>query len=269
MEKLNNYKQIFNLDNKVAIITGGYGHLGKAMTLALLSHGAIVIVAGRSFEKFKETFKDCSSNNLEFEFIDITKSEEINRAINNVYKKYKRIDVLINNAHAAKGRSQDNMSDEDWAFTMDGVVGSVQKTIRAVLPIMKKQKEGKIINITSMYGIVSPDFNALYEGENCEQYTNPPHYGAAKAAMIQLTKYYAVYLGNDNIQVNAISPGPFPKKNIQIENNEFIERLKKKNPLGRIGLPENITGPVLLLGSKGSDYMTGQVIQVDGGWTIW
>ena len=134
---------------------------------------------------------------------------------------------------------------------------------------MKKQETGKIINITSMYGIVSPDFENLYHGDNCEKYTNPPHYGAAKAAMIQLTKYYAVLLGKYNIHVNAISPGPFPKEFIQKENPEFINRLKNKNPLRKIGKPEDLAGVIVLLSSPASDFMTGQTLQVDGGWTTW
>ena len=120
-----------------------------------------------------------------------------------------------------------------------------------------------------MYGLISPDFHALYEGKNCEMYTNPPHYGAAKAAMIQLTKYFAVLLGEYNIHVNAISPGPFPKENIQQDNPEFIKRLKRKNPLHKIGKPDDLVGVIALLSSSASDFITGQTLQVDGGWTIW
>jgi gluconate 5-dehydrogenase len=161
------------------------------------------------------------------------------------------------------------MSDEDWSYTMEGVVGSTHKAIRTIIPYMKEQKSGKIINITSMYGIVSPDFDSLYRGDNCEKYTNPPHYGAAKAAIIQLTKYYAVLLGKYNIHVNAVSPGPFSKVIIQEENPEFINRLKHKNPLNKIGKPEDLAGVIILLSSSASDFITGQTIQVDGGWTIW
>jgi gluconate 5-dehydrogenase len=152
---------------------------------------------------------------------------------------------------------------------MEGVVGSVHKTIRSIIPIMKQQKSGKIINITSMYGIVSPDFESLYKGDDCEKYTNPPHYGAAKAAIIQITKYFAVLLGKFDIQVNSISPGPFPKEIIQQENPAFITRLKKKNPLHKIGNPKDLAGVIILLSSSASNFITGQTIQVDGGWTIW
>lgn len=259
---------LFDLTGKLAIVTGGYGHLGSAMVRALAENNAKVIVAGRSEEKFAAAFSEEERRSIEFQKIDITSSDSISQCINTVNKEFGRIDILVNNAHTARGNSQENMSDEDWAYTMDGVVGSVHKAIRAIIPVMKKQGAGKIINITSMYGMVSPDFS-MYKSDDCEAYTNPPHYGAAKAAMIQLTKYYAVLLGEHNIQVNAISPGPFPKESIQLENPAFIERLKNKNPLRKIGKPEDLAGVILLLSSKGSNFMTGQTIQVDGGWTIW
>ena len=263
-EKLN----IFDLTGKVAIVTGGYGHLGSAMVRALSAFNAKVVVAGRSETKFNAAFTEEERKNLAFREIDITSSESINHCIASVFERFGRIDILINNAHTARGNSQDKMSDEDWAYTLEGVLGSLHKAIRAVIPVMKEQKAGKIINITSMYGLVSPDFR-VYLGENCEAYTNPPHYGAAKAGMIQLTKYFAVLLGKHNIQVNAIAPGPFPNPAIQKENPAFIERLKNKNPLGRIGKPDDLSGVIALLSSSASDFITGQTMQVDGGWTIW
>lgn len=261
--------ELFSLNNKNAIVTGGYGHLGKGMVATLLSFGCNVIVAGRSKEKYLNAFAHYTGNNLHFQKIDIMSSESIEKCFSKVHENFGNIDILINNAHTVKGNSQVNMSDDDWNYSMEGVVGSVHKAIRSVIPYMKEQKSGKIINITSMYGIVSPDFESLYKGVNCEKYTNPPHYGAAKAAMIQLTKYYAVLLGKENIHVNAIAPGPFPNITVQKENDQFIQRLSGKNPLNRIGKPIDIAGVTILLSSSASDFMTGQVLQVDGGWTIW
>ena len=261
--------ELFNLKNKIAIVTGGYGHLGSSMVRTLLSCNANVIVAERSHANFQNTFSIQEQERLRFMTIDITQSDSINNFFNAVLTEFGRIDILINNAHASRGNSQENMSDEDWSYTFEGVVGSVHKTIRAAIPIMKKQKAGKILNISSMYGIVSPDFNNLYKGDDCEKYSNPPHYGAAKAAMIQLARYFAVLLGPYNIQVNAIAPGPFPNPLVQESNPAFIERLKRKNPLNKIGQPEDIAGIIALLSSSASDFITGQTIQVDGGWTIW
>jgi gluconate 5-dehydrogenase len=259
--------ELFNLKNKVAVVTGGNGHLGTAITRILSANGATVIVADTSEDRFKEVYAE-TGNNIIFKLTDVTNSEIINNVINEVLDSHGSIDILINNAHAVKGNSQEEMNDEEWAFTMDAVLGSVYKCTKAVLPFMKKQKSGKIINIASMYGLVSPDFS-LYKGDDCEKYTNPPHYGAAKAGIVQLTKYFAVLLGPYNIHINAIAPGPFPNEFIQKQNSLFIERLKKKNPLNRIGKPEDIAGTILLLSSGASDFITGQTIQIDGGWTIW
>jgi gluconate 5-dehydrogenase len=252
MEKI--MTNLFNLENKVAIVTGGYGHLGTAMTLALSQYGAKVIVAGRSKEKFDDKFSN--SSNIYFEKIDINSSVSIKECFANVNLKFGKIDILVNNAHTAKGNSQENMTDEDWAYTLEGVLGSVHKCIREITPYFKKNNFGKIVNISSMYGVVSPDFK-MYEGNNCEKYLNPPHYGAAKAAIIQLTN------------VNAVTPGPFPKEIIQNENPEFIRRLKNKNPLNKIGKPSDIAGAIVLLSSNASDFITGQNVIIDGGWTIW
>ncbi len=259
---------IFNLNEKVAIVTGGYGHLGAAMTEALLEHDAIVIVAGRNRDNFNSVFEKIKTDNLKFHYLELTDTGSINDLIKDTQQEFGRIDILINNATASKGTSQESMTDEQWTYTLENSLGAVHKCIRAVMPVMKRQQGGKIINIASMYGMVSPDFN-LYEGNNCEQFLNPPHYGAAKAGIIQLTKYYAVYLGKYNIQVNVVSPGPFPKLKIQQENPEFIRRLSAKNPLNRIGKPQDIKGLITLLSSNASDFITGQNLVVDGGWTIW
>lgn len=258
---------IFNLKEKVAIVTGGYGHLGTGIVNALLSQGATVYVAGRSIDKFLKKF-DNDTPGLQFAEIDIINTMSIQDCFGKIFEKEGRIDVLINNAHAARGHSQENMSDDDFLYTLDGVLGSVHRCIKTILPFMKEKSEGKIINIASMYGLVSPNFH-LYAGSDCEKYTNPPHYGAAKAGVSQLTKYYAVLLAKYNIQVNAIAPGPFPQDVVQNENPEFVQRLKNMNPMKKIGVPEDLAGPILLLSSRGSNFMTGQTIQVDGGWTIW
>lgn len=253
---------VFNLSGRVAVITGGYGHLGVAMANALLEHHANVVIAGKDQTKFDSRFE--KNTRLTFFETDVTSNDSIKKLFQSIDKKYGRLDILINNAHATKGVGQDNISDDDWAYTMEGVLGCVHKCIREGLPLLKKSSHGKIINIASMYGVVSPDFQ-VYEG--IEQFINPPHYGAAKAGIIQLTKYFASYLGPLNIQVNSISPGPFPSSQVQDDSQLFIERLSKKTMLKRVGKPEDIAGSIILLSSSGSDFITGHNLKVDGGWT--
>lgn len=260
-------KNIFDLTKKIAIITGGYGHLGVAMVDALVNFGATVIVAGRMKEKFDKKFKNYEKEKVFFKSCDIIDSKTIAIVFKEVMDEFGKIDILINNATTTRGNNPEQMSDDDWNYSIEAVLGSVHKSTREVMPFMKRQHFGKIINISSMYGIVSPDFE-LYEGHNCEKYLNPPHYGAAKAAIIQLTRYYATYLGKYNININSITPGPFPSLSVQKENPEFIKRLKNKNPLGKIGLPEDLSGTCILLSSPASDFITGQNFIIDGGWTI-
>ena len=259
-------RELLDIKEKVIVITGGYGYLGEGMTRGLAAYGANVIVAGRSIDKFEEKFASIGES-ISFEYADIASSESLKELYTKVYARFSRIDVVVNNAHFVKGNVIDGITDDDWAATMEGVLGAAHKSIREVTPYLQQQGYGKIINISSMYGIVSPNFS-VYEGENCRRFTNPPHYGAAKAGLIQLTKYYAVSLAPYNIQVNCISPGPFPKPEVQ-ENREFTDRLRQLNPMGKIGQPEDLVGPLVLLSSKGSDFITGQNIIVDGGWTIW
>ena len=131
------------------------------------------------------------------------------------------------------------------------------------IPLLKKVS-GCIVNISSMYGIVSPD-PANYK--DAKKFANPPHYGAAKAGLIQLTRYAAVHLAKYNIRVNSISPGPFPGESVK-KNSDFIKVLSKNLPLGRIGDPIELLGPVIFLLSSASSYITGENIVVDGGWTV-
>lgn len=260
-------KNIFDLSGKVAIVTGGYGHLGTAMVDSLFNAGAKIVVAGLSKVKFTSKFPNRDSNKIYFKNCDILDSKTFARVFKEVFNEFGKIDIVINNATTTRGNDPEKINDEDWEYSLEAVLGSVHKSIREVIPFMKEQGFGKIINIASMYGLVCPHFG-LYEGDNCEKYLSPPHYGAAKAAILQLTRYYAAYLGKYNIHVNSITPGPFPSVQIQKDNPKFIERLQAKNLLGKIGKPEDLAGVCVLLSSNASDFITGQNIVVDGGWTI-
>lgn len=259
-----NVIESFKLDGKIAVVTAGYSHLGKAFSSALVEAGATVIVAGRKKEKFDELFSN--KKGLFFEPIDILDTDSVKNCFLQVKNKYGSIDILVNNATTVQGsRFFEEITDDDWNYSMDGVAGSVFRTIKEVVPYMK-EKGGSIVNIASMYGYIAPDFR-MYEGDYIHQF-NPIHYGAGKAAVIQMTKYLAEYLIKDNIRVNAISPGTFPSKATQ-QYPEFIKKLSAKNPKNRIGEPEDLKGAVVFLASEASNYIIGQNLKVDGGWDIW
>ncbi|MHA8095472.1 SDR family oxidoreductase [Aquirufa lenticrescens] len=252
----------FDLSNKVVLITGGYGYLGKSIVESLCHHNAIIYVLGRSFETFERTFLNLDKIN--FIYCDIESEESIKDCFLKVFKLEKRIDILINNAFYSSGQSPENMDNHDWNYGIDGVLGSTFRCIKEIIPYFKVLESGKIINVSSMYGIVAPNFEIYNQ---FPEYLNPPHYGAAKAGVIQLTKYYASYLGKFNIQVNCVTPGPFPSKQVQ-KSEEFILSLSKLTCLKRIGEPDELAGVFVLLASDASSYITGQNFIVDGGWTI-
>lgn len=251
--------------NKVVVVTGGYGHLGKAISASLAANGAVVYVAARNERKFQEAFAaelSSGGNQLHFLNCDINSSEEIKNAFAEVTEKEGRIDGLINNAFSARGQSPYEMSRDDFNYTLDGSLASVFDAIKLAIPHLSQG--GSVINLSSMYGMVAPDFKAY---EECPEYLNPPHYGAAKAGVIQLSKYYASLLGPKGIRVNAISPGPFPSDPIQ-KNAVFMQELKKRTLLGRYGLPEDLAGVFTFLMSDAAKFITGQNFAIDGGWTV-
>lgn len=255
---------LFSLKGKTAVVTGGCGHLGKAMVAALSDAGALVYVAGTSHDKFASVYG--TDTLLRFVKINIMDSVSIREAFRYVAEEAGSIDVLINNAaqYAGIGKKSEDLTDEDWEKCIDGIAGSTYKCIREVLPYMKEG--GSIVNIASMYGIVSP-YLAVYEAP-CESSLIPVNYCAGKASVIQMTRYFGTYLINRGIRVNSISPGPFPSPKVQ-ENKVFADRLREKNPSHRLGDPDDLRGAVLFLASDASKYVVGQNIQVDGGWTIW
>lgn len=257
-------ENLFSLHNRVVIVTGGYGHLGKAMSEALAGSGAKVIVAARSEQKFKEHFKHLEDQ-IEFEELDICNHSEYSALFEKVYKRFGRIDALVNNAFSMQNDgNQETQSAQVFQQSLDGLLSTVYAAMQSVVPYFKKQGQGRIVNIASMYGVVAPDFG-IYE--TVPGFVSLPNYGAAKAAIIQVTKYYASMLGSENILVNSISPGPFPSPNVA-SHEEFVEELNNKTVLGRIGQPEEIGGPVVFLCSNAASFITGQNLLVDGGWTI-
>ncbi len=255
---------IFDLTGKVIAITGGYGHLGSAITEGLLQYGGEVLVLGRSESKCKDKFKHLEKQ-PEFFQTDINDLSSVQKTTRSMAEKYGRLDVLVNNAFSLEGAAEpDAMSDEIFLSGLTGSLLSAYRLIRECLSLLKKSESAGIINVGSMYGMVAPDFS-IYE--SAPQYLNPPHYGAAKAGLLQLTRYLASLLGKENIRVNSLSPGPFPSPEVS-KNSSFVDALAKKTVLKRVGKPEDLQGAVIWLCSNASSFVTGQNIVVDGGWTI-
>jgi gluconate 5-dehydrogenase len=257
------YRTMFDLSGQMVLLTGGYGHLGQAIAAGLLAHGAQVVALGRNEEKFKTAFPE-QPDSLHFLACDISSTDSVRAAFQQSRERYGLPSVLINNAYYAQGQQPDALSDADFALGLDGSAGTAYRCLREVLPYLRERGAGKIINVASMYGMVAPDFAAYDE---YPQFLNPPHYGAGKAAMIQLTKYFASYLGPENIQVNCVSPGAFPSDKVR-EQAGFEGELRRRIPLERVGEPQDLAGTFVFLSSAASNFVTGHNLVVDGGWTI-
>lgn len=255
----------FNLTNKVIVVTGGFGYLGKSICNALADEGAIVYITG---DNIKKDFK-CKSH-IEGKLIplklDIKDKNSIQNAFNSILESEGKIDVLINNAvYGNKTSVEDHFNYNKLIDGVDGSLGGVYRTTECIIPIFISQKGGgSIINIASMYGNVVPD-NRIYPNTKI---VSSIGYCIGKAGIIQFTKYLAANFGKDKIRVNCISPGAFPNTETQNDNN-FILKLSSKIPLGRVGDPSDLTGLIALLSSDSSSYITGQDIAIDGGWTLW
>lgn len=260
-------KDLFSLKNRTALVTGGAGYLGLAMCETLAELGANVVLASRDEEKCKnaaatlqEIFSDVRLIGLRLELLE---PESITDCLQIVEREFGGLDILINNAWSGKKNSWESITEEDWRYDIDMSLNAPFRLVKAAFPLLEARR-GAILNIASMYGHVAPD-HRIYEGTN---FANPPSYGAAKAGVIQFTKYLASFLSPYGIRANAISPGAFPHPPTR-EHKIFLDRLSGKNPLNRVGEPHELKGAVALLCSDAGSYMTGQNICVDGGWAVW
>lgn len=265
MKKLS---ELQSLTGKTALVTGGAGLLGGQIAEALAELGANIVIASRDVSSceqkcklINETFPDVKTYATT---LDLTDPNSIKACIESTNKEMGRIDILVTCAWSGKKNSWDSINDSDWDYDIEVCLNGVFRLIKNATDALRETK-GVILNIGSMYGHVAPDYR-LYEGV---PQANPPSYGAAKAGIIQLTKYLASFLAKDGIRVNCISPGPFPFEHVINEFPEFKQRLCDKNPMGRLGQAHEIKGAAALLCSDASSYMTGQNICIDGGWAVW
>jgi len=259
---------LFSLQGKKALITGATGYLGSAMAMSLAKAGAHILVNSRSVDRADDLVKrmkreGCSAETAVF---DVTNKQQVELFTSNL--KDTPIHILINNAYSGGAGSIELSNTEQYAQSYDVTVLSAHRLIKSLLPNLRlavtECGDASIINIASMYGVVSPD-QSIYDSQNG---VNPPFYGASKAALIGLTRYAACEFGKESIRTNSISPGPFPSLQVQ-ENERFIEKLANKVPMGRVGQAEEIQGPILFLASEASSFVNGANLAVDGGWTCW
>ena len=269
MAQNNTYASTFSVEGKYILLTGAAGHLGTSMVRLLVAGGATVVGVGRNVERLKELHRSLGKRASLFRplSLDIAKDHELKLAIEQLDVPH--LDGLVNNAAIGRTGSLRLAAKADYLEIYDVLVASVASTVQYALPLLSRAVEAQgsaaVVNVSSMYGIVSPD-PGIYDQE---QGRNPPFYGAAKAALLQLTRYAACEFGPRGIRCNAISPGPFPASSVKETNPGFVDRLERRVPLGRVGKPEEVAATVAFLMSNASLYINGANIVVDGGWTIW
>jgi NAD(P)-dependent dehydrogenase (short-subunit alcohol dehydrogenase family) len=264
--------QSFDLTDRVIIITGAAGLIGKEYVKALSNVGAKVIAADIDSEKIRAFAESGDHGSV----LDISQPDSILNMIDEVMKKYGRIDGLVNNAaidpkfdpaHAKEHvLNFENFPLDLWQQALDVNLTGMFLCTQAVVPVMIKQNKGIIVNVSSMYGMVGPD-QRLYESDDPEAtpFYKPVTYTVTKSAVFGFTKYLATYLAGKNIRVNTLTLGGVFNQHEQ----GFLKRYSSRTPLGRMAKADEYCGALIFLLSDASSYMTGSNLVADGGWTAW
>lgn len=261
--------ELFSLSRKNVLVTGSTGHLGESMAWGLAEAGANVLVNSRSAERCAVLVNAIQKAGLRAENATFDVTDE--KAIKIFFESRPGLALhcLINNAYAGGAGTIETSDADAYHNSYEMSVVSSHKILRNALAnlrrAVKETGDASVINIASMYGLVSPDLK-IYDNQHS---ANPPFYGAAKAALVQWTKYAACEFGPEGIRVNSVSPGPFPSMRVQQHNPDFVAQLAQKVPMRRVGQPDEIKGVVVMLASAAASFVNGTNISVDGGWTSW
>ncbi len=242
------------LNDKVAIVTGGTKGIGRAISLLLAEQGAKVIANfSKDVDRAENLMNEAKSRHLSLGLhkADVTQVDQAKEMVEETFAKYGKIDILVNNLGFVRDNFLMLMSDEDWDSLLKTNLSSLFYCCRAVIRKMIPQRSGKIINISSISGILGTP--------------GQTNYSATKGGMISFTRSLARELGPFNIYVNAVAPGLIESEVVSKMPKEKVGAIIKSSSLGRVGKPEDVAQAVLFLASNRSDYITGQTIVVDGG----
>jgi len=262
--------ELMSLKGRVAVITGGAGHIGSAMAETLAELGANIVILDISL---KSCLHVCERISKEYAVealplaVNLAQGEHILTVPDKVVNKFGCLDILVNCA-AFVGTSKlqgwttsfEEQSADTWQKALDVNLTAPFLLTQACLPALKGSGHGSVINVASIYGIQGPDMR-LYEGT---QMGNPAAYAASKGGLMQLTRWLATVLAPD-VRVNAITPGGVSRGQSEVFQRRYIER----TPIKRMAVEEDFKGAVAYLSSDLSSYVTGQNIIIDGGWTVW
>ncbi len=258
---------LFSLKDKVALIVGGAGYLGSAVSRAMAEHGAYVAIADLMADRADEISDALTTDGLSAEAVALDVGDEpaVVEAIDSLVGRHGRLDVLVNATYGTAGKPMEELTLDDWQQATRIGLGAAFVLAREAARVMAPRKTGSIIQFSSMYALVSPD-PRIYAPPMA---VNPIEYGVAKAGILQMVRYQAVMWAPHGVRVNAVVPGPFPAPGGNGSDEEFVARLVEKVPLGRVGRANEIVGAVVFLASDAAGYVTGTHLVVDGGWTAW
>lgn len=267
-------KKLFDLNGRVAIVTGALGLIGKHHCYALAEAGANIIVADLE-ESVCHQFAKSLPNDSIGVGVNIIDKKSVERLRDVTLNKFGRIDILVNNAAindmfenpqaAAELSMFENYPLDMWQKSLDVNVTGTFLCSQIIGKVMAESGKGSIINIASTYGMVGPDQSIYKKPDGTQTFYKSPAYPATKGAIINFTRFLAAYWGNKGVRVNTLSPGG-------VENNQdeyFIKNYSTKTMLGRMAAPTDYKGAIVFLASDASSYMTGANLVVDGGWTAW
>jgi gluconate 5-dehydrogenase len=260
-----NLGQLFDLSDRVSLVTGASGYLGRAMAAGLAEAGSRVIVASRDFRKAKQLAAGLGGPEHGRHWavvIDQMDHDSIERGFADVVEQARRIDVLVNNGHEPLAADWRHVTGEQFTRQLANLTGYFLLARRMRDHAVGRRSPASIIMLGSMYGQVA-SYPDVYEGIGP---ASPAAYQALKAGIIQLTRHLAIYWAGDGVRVNCLSPGPFPAPGVSAK---LADRLRAKSPLRRLGQPHEVKGAVVFLASDASSYVTGHNLAVDGGWTAW
>jgi len=245
------------LKNKTAIVTGATAGIGREIALQFARHGANIVLIGTNEERAEQVLRELETIRLfpEQKFtkvlVNVADKKAVDKVVEELISEFGKVDILVNNAGITRDGLLMKMTEEDWDVVIDTNLKSVFNFCQALVRPMLKAKAGKIINISSVVGLMGNAGQA--------------NYAASKAGMIGFTKALAQEVATRGISVNCIAPGFIQTAMTDILNDSQKEAILKKIPMGRLGQPQNIADMALFLASPLSDYVTGQVLTVDGG----
>lgn len=246
---------LFNLDGRSALVTGGSRGLGKAMARGFAEAGADVMICSRKEDELKAAVAEISEGldaKVCYKVCDMSKREDVDALAAAALEEFGTVDILVNNAGVNKPQPIDEIDDDDWDWQVEINLTSIMRLTRKLTPAMKAQKWGRVIHISSVLGVGSkPARNA---------------YSATKSALVGLAKASALDLGPFGVTVNCIGPGPFlTDMPLSLLNEEQQNEFAETTALKRWGQPRELAGPALLLASDAGAYITGEILLVDGG----